>query len=161
MSWIAPRLTKRVQILIPRLEPNVEGGSDLVFGNPFGDGFGYGEFSQLSPVLTVWMDVEPKGSGSRYVRGEQINEAVTHEFVCRHNAVASLGREFGTGFSSAFKFMPDLMGLKSDYFLFVQNGSAVKGRLFRIHEVVDNKEQKEYLTIDAEEIEERGTGYLA
>ena len=63
------------------------------------------------------------------------------------------------GFSEGFDSIEDLALLKSDYFLFLQQGSTVKGRLFRIHGVSDNKEQREFLEIGAEEIEERGTGW--
>jgi hypothetical protein len=164
MTWLTPGLSKRVQILIPNMQPNDEGGSDLVFGNPASEAFNFNEFDQLAPVLTIWMSMKPvtsKGSGAKYIRGEQVNEVITHEFSCRNIAVAMLGREFASSFSIAFRFMPNLVGLKNDYFLFVQNSSAMKGRLFRIHDVTDNKEQKEYLLISAEEIEERGVGWPA
>jgi len=162
MTWLASKLMQRVQILIPSLVPNDAGGSDLVFGAPLSDAFDSGEYNQLAPVLTVWMGMKPigfKGSGAKYIRGEQVNEAVTHEFIVRHIAVSSLGKEFSLGFSEEFKYMPNLMGLKSDYFLMVQCGSGSKGRLFRIHDVVDSKERHEYLRIAAEEIEERGVGW--
>lgn len=163
MTWLAHKLDQRVQILAPRLEPSDDGGGDLLFGNPVESAFNSDEFSQLAPLLTVWMGFEPvtfKGSGAKYIRGEQVNEAVTHSFLVRNIAVSQLGKEYGLGFSGAFKFMPNLRGLKSDYYLLVQRGSEVKGRLFRIHDVVDNKEQREYLRVSAEEIEERGVGWL-
>lgn len=162
MSWLAPILNKRVQILKPTQRPNEDGGFDFGFGISVGEGFEFGPFSDLVPLLTIWMGIKPvtfKGSGAKYIRGEQVNENISHEFTARKMAVASLGKEFGLGFSISYKFMPDLMPLKSDYFLFLQRGSNVKGRLFRIHDVINNKEQNEYLNIGAEEIEERGTGY--
>ncbi len=146
MTWLAAKLDERVQIGNPVQVANAAGGADFSFNT----------------LLTVWMGLKPitfKGAGSQYIRGEQINEAITHEFSVRSIAVAQLGREYGSGFSIAFKFMPNLKTLKSDYFLFVQRGSTVKGRLFRIHGVTDNKEQREYLRITAEELEERGTGW--
>lgn len=164
MSWLTPRLSKQVQILIPNQIPNEEGGADLVFGMPMEGAFDVGGFDHLAPVLTVWMGMKPvtfKGSGSKYIRGKQVNEAVTHGFEVRSIEVSELGKEFGLGFNIGFKFMPNLMGLKSDYFLLAQDGSTVKGRLFRIHDVMDNNEGGEYLNVAAEEIEERGVGWPA
>lgn len=164
MTWLVPKLSKRVQILIPSQRPNESGGFDFTFGSPASDAFDFNEFDNLAPVLTIWMGMNPvsfKGSGAKYIRGEQVNEAITHEFVCRSLSVASLGKEYGLGFSDAFKFMASLNSLKSDYFLFVQKSSKVKGRLFKIHDVKDPKEMDEFLSISAEEIEERGTGFGA
>ncbi len=164
MTWITPRLNERVQILIPRLTPNDDGGGDLEFGVPFGSAFESGSFEHLAPLLTVWMSMEPvsfKGSGSKYIRGKQVNEATTHGFQVRHNSVSALGKQFALGFNIGFAFMPNLVGLKSEYFLLVQRASAVKGRLFRIHNVTDDKERREFLNVAAEEIEERGVGWPA
>ncbi len=162
MSWLAPELNKRVQILTARLSPNEDGGGDLLFGTPTGGAFNSDEFNQLAPLLTVWMGMDTvgfKGTGTKYIRGEQVNEDITHEFKVRSIAVAQLGKQYSLGFSIAYKFMPNLVGLKSDYYLFVEQGSSVKGRLFRIHNVTDNKEQREYLRVTAEEVEERGVGW--
>ena len=154
MSWLAPELREQVQILIPRQDPNDENGSlDLLMGD---------DLESLSPLKTLWMGFAPvsfQGRGSQYIRGEQINENVTHRFKVRSIEVADLGKEFGLAFSSSFKYMSNLMGLKSNYYLFVQRGSTSKGRLFRIHDIVDDKENREYLKVGAEEIEERGTGF--
>ena len=145
-SWLAPKLNHRVQIGHPSQTANDEGGFDFSF----------------DALLTVWMGVEPvgyKGSGSKYIRGKQVNEAVTHEFIVRHLAVASLGRVFAIAFDDGFKAMADLGPLKSDYYLFLQKGSSVKGRLFRIDSISNVKESNEYFSIAVEEIEERGSGY--
>lgn len=163
MSWLVNKLTHRVQILIPTNRPNDEGGFDFEFGNPFADGFEIGDFDFLAPVKTVWMGfntVGYKGTGSKYIRGKQVSENVTHEFIARHLAV-SMGECFAEGFDSGFKNMPDLVSMKADYHLFVENGSKVKGRLFRIDSVVNVNEQDEFLSIAAEEIEEKGTGHPA
>jgi len=146
MTWLIPQLKERVQIGKPVQTANDNGGFDFSF----------------DVLLTIWMGLKPSrfaGRGPEYIRGEQINENITHEFICRKSAVESLGRDFAKGFSEGFDSIEDLAPLKSDYFLFLQRGSAVKGRLFRIHGVTDNKEQREYLKIGAEEIEERGTGW--
>lgn len=159
MTWLVPKLNRRVQLLKPTQTPNEDGGLDLVFGQPYGSGFESEGFDFLAPMLTVWMGVVPIGVGGKYVRGEQVMENTTHEFVCRARAVSNLGHEFSTAFNSGFKYMNDLNPLKSDYFLFMQKPSSVKGRLFRIQNVVNANERDEYMVILAEEIEERGTGY--
>ena len=82
MTWLSSKLSKRVQILIPSLEPRDDGGSALVFGKPMGDDFAGDEFGRLAPVLTIWMGMTPvtfKGSGSKYIRGEQVNEVIEEE----------------------------------------------------------------------------------
>ena len=154
MSWICKDLKEQVQILYPIQEPNDDNGSlDLLLGD---------DLDNLTPLKTVWMGFKPasfQGRGSQYVRGEQINENITHNFKARRVAIDDLGNSFTLAFSSGFKFMPDLMGLKSNYFLFVERGSSVKGRLFRIHTITDHKENREFLNIGAEEIESRGDGY--
>lgn len=164
MSWLIPKLNQRVQVLKPTQEPNDAGGFDFGFGHPFGEGFGGSGFDYLAPLVTTWMGVSPvghKGTGSKYIRGKQVSENVTHEFICRYLAVANLGKEFATGFDSGFKIIPDLGIMKADWYLFFQNGSSVKGRLFRIDSMANVQEQNEYLSIAAEEVEERGTGYPA
>ena len=151
MAWIIPKLDKRVQIIKPEQDSNIVGGFDF---NIDGD----------SLLKTVWMGFKPigyKGTGSKYIRGKQVGENVTHEFVSRESSVSHLGKAFGPGFSIGFKSMADLSPLKSDYYLFVQMKSATKGRLFKIDSIVNINEQGELLSIATEEIEERGTGYPA
>lgn len=160
MTWIAPQLDRRVQVLMPTQRPNEAGGFDFGFGVPFGDSFEYGSFGYMAPLLTIWAGLKPVTPG-QYIRGEQIGEGVTHEFKIRRGAVASLGRTFGKGFGGGFDSIEDLAPLKTDYFLFLQRSSTVKGRLFRIKNVKDNDERREYLRVQAEELEERGTGYPA
>lgn len=144
MTWLAPKLTQRVQVGKPTQTPNTDGGFDFAFDT----------------LLTIWSGLKPVTPG-QYIRGEQIGEGVTHEFKIRRSAVASLGRVFGKGFDGGFDSIADLAPLKRDYFLFMQRGSMVKGRLFRIKDVKDNDERREYLRVRAEEIEERGSGYPA
>jgi hypothetical protein len=142
MSWLAPKLNRRVQIGKPSQTENDAGGFDFAFDT----------------VITVWMGLSSLESLSRHIRGEQINENVTHTFIVRKNAVDSLGNECGVGFSDAFG-KASLMPLKSDYFLFLQKGSTTRGRLFRIYGMRNVDERNEYYMIEAEEIEERGSGY--
>lgn len=144
MTWLAPKLRERVQIGKPTQTANSAGGFDFDFDT----------------LLTIWAGLKSVTPG-QYIRGEQIGEGITHEFTIRRIAVASLGRDFGKGFGSGFDSIEDLAPLKTDYFLFLQRGSTVKGRLFRIKNVKDNDERREYLRVQAEEQEERGSGYPA
>lgn len=149
---------------MPTQNPNEAGGFDFGFGRPFGDGFEDGGFDYLAPLKTIWMGCKPvgyKGTGSKYIRGRQVGENVTHEFICRHLSVAHFGKKFSKGFDSGYKQMADLGPLKADWYLFLENGSSVKGRLFKIDSMINVNEQDEYLSIAAEEVEERGTGYPA
>jgi Phage head-tail joining protein len=148
MTWIAPKLNQRVQIGKPIQTPNEEGGFDFAF----------------DAITTIWMGVSPvgyKGTGLKYIRGKQVNDNVTHEFICRYLAVTSIGKAFAKGFSDGYKSMAELNPLKGDYYLFFQKQSTVKGRLFRIDSASNVNEADEYFSIAAEEIEERGTGYPA
>ena len=85
----------------------------------------------------------------------------THEFTIRRVALNSLGRAFTSAFSTDEDSILDITPLKADYFIFLQAGSTVKGRLFRIHRMLDNDGQGEYVKVRAEEIDEVGTGYTA
>lgn len=144
MSWLVPLLRKRIQIGQPTQTANTDGGFDFGFNT----------------LLTVWAGFKPLTPG-QYIRGEQIGEGITGEFAIRRIAVASLGRDFAKGFGGGFDSIEDLVPLKSDYYIFLQQGSTVKGRLFRIKNVKDNDERGEYLRVQTEEIEERGTGFPA
>lgn len=160
MTWLAPKLRERIQILKPRLDPNEDGGFDSIFGENYGSGFGGDDFAFNVPMLTVW--AEPKAvSPGQYIRGEQVAEGITEQFKVRRIAVAGLGTEFTSSFSTGFDSIEDLMPLKSQYYILMERGSSVKGRLFKVKDIVDRDERREYLRIDCEEIEERGTGHPA
>ena len=150
MSWIAPKLSKKVQILIPSQEPNASGGFN--FGFSSGEAFGSNSFDNLQSLVSVWMGLAPvgwKGSGLKYIRGKQVSETVSHEFIVRYLAVANLGKQLSNAFSIAFKVMADLGMLKPNYYLFLQkNDSVVEGRLFRIDSIINVHEADEYLSIE-------------
>ena len=146
MSWLVSKMNYEVQVGKPIQVANAEGGADFSFEN----------------LMTIWMGFKPIGyktSGTKYVRGKQVSETATHEFIAMLSEFELLGREFVAAFGIGFDGMGNLSPLKSDYFLFVQEGSSVKGRLFRILESQNVNEEDEYLSIIAEEIEERGTGF--
>ena len=145
MTRLVHELRKQVQVVKPIQTPNVSGSFTRSY----------------ETLLTVWMGMKAL-SHATYIRGVQADiEAgkFTHEFKCRKEAVDRLNSEFTAAYTSAFDIMGDLMPLKSDYFLLVEKGSTVKGRLFRIKRIMDKDERGEYLSLLTEEIEEKGTGY--
>lgn len=148
MTFLVPKLRKRVQVRIPVDTPNDSGGYDRTY----------------TTVDTVWAGFKPKNQ-TRYIRGSQTEtlkantqNLATHEFTLRRVAVDTLGRQFGKGFGPGFDSIADLNPLKSEFFFFVQD-TTVKGRLFRIINIMDHNERKEFLIVRAEEIEEQGIGY--
>ena len=69
-----------------------------------------------------------------------------------------LFRSFAISFSDAFDSIEDLNPLKSYYFIFLQRGSTVKGRLYQIEAVEKDDEFREHILFRCKEIEEKGTG---
>lgn len=145
-KWLVPRLKERIQVIKPTQDSNASGGFDR----------GY------DTLLTVWGELKPltyRASVAEYIRGVQTNENVTHKIAIRRSSLSSIGKTFSSAFSIAFESIADINLLKSDYYLFVQKDSTVKGRLFRVRNITDVKERGYYYSIMAEEIEEQGTGY--
>lgn len=147
MTWVANKLREQVQIRKPTRERTDDGGTER----------GY------TTLLTVWGAYKPVRFGSfgqtEYIRGEQERHTVTHDFLFRRIAFSTLYTAYSSGYSAGYDTIPDLNVLKSDHYLFVQRGSSVKGRMFRIRRIVDNDERRELIKIGAEEVEELGTGY--
>jgi len=144
MTWMAAKLNRRVQICHNDQSEAASGGFSFV----------------KTTLKTVWCSVKPL-SEYAYVRGEMAGEGSTHIFNIRRGAVESIGVAFSTAFSSDFDTIADLNMLKADFFLFLEEGSTSKGRLFKIDRTKDNEERKEYMVIIAREMEERGTGFPA
>lgn len=146
MSWLAPRLNRRVQIGFPVQTENSDGGFDFSF----------------TILTTVWMSIRPisfRISGASYIRGQQVTETATHLFEVRKQSVVNLGPEFSMAFSTAWKMMENISSIKANYYLFLESTSTTKGRLFKITSALDEGENREFITITAEEIEERGAGW--
>jgi len=143
MTLLRHKLRERVQVRTPVQSPNDDGGFDRSY----------------TTMATIWAGFKAVKKGF-YVRGVQVEEAATHEFLMRRTAIDTLGGGYSQGFSSGFSTgYHDLSHIKSNCFLFVQRGSTTKGRLFRIHEFEDAKERREYYKIRAEEIEEVSPNY--
>jgi hypothetical protein len=152
MTWLVPKLRKRVEIREATQTPNDAGGFDR----------GY------TTLLTVWAAFKPVTFGTflqtAYIRGVQTQDVLTHEFIVRRVAVQNLGSEFSSAYGTGYDSIGDLNPLKGDnaYFLFLQrNSSSAKGRMFRVKRIEDNMEREEYIKLMATEIEEQGTGYQA
>lgn len=149
MSWLAPELDKRIQIVKPVQSPNsISGGFNRSY----------------ETLLTIWGGLKPLEyvrSSTQYIRGVQTTNDITHTVKIRKCGVSSLGKAFSSAFSTGFDSIPDINSLKSDFFLFVQQRSTVKGRIFRVHNISNVREEGEYYSLQVEEIEEKGTGYTA
>ena len=147
MSWQVPKLKHRIQIRKTTQAPNEDTG-----------GFDRG----YETLLTVWAGMKEASSYTKYVsyiRGGKTDEKlVTHDFFVRYVAVKNLGKAFTSAFSSGFDSIEDLNPLKSDYFIFLQNSSTVKGRLFQIVDAMRDDDRKEWFKFRTKEIEEHGTG---
>lgn len=142
MGYLAPKLNRRIQVCIANQTANADGGID----------FGY------TVQTTIWAEVKNTPDYISYIRGEQLAEKRTHTFTVRNSAVESLGKSFSAAFNTGFKEMGDLAQIKSDWFIFLERGSTVKGRLFKVRGLNRDERRKEYIVISADEIEERGTG---
>lgn len=145
--WLAPKLGRKIQILKSVQTENEDGGFDITY----------------ETLLTVWAGIEPVKTGfNKYIqaiRGETISNIETHEFIVRKSAVWKLGQETAKSFSAAFKSMGDIAPIKSDMFIFMNEGSSVKGRLFQVTSIMRDEERDEYLKFRCMELEEHGTGY--
>jgi len=146
MSWMVPKLKHRIQIRQPVQTPNDAGGYTRSY----------------TTALTVWAEIKPvsvMGAYVAYTRGESVDTLPSHECTVRLTAVKSLGKSYTSGFSTGFDSIEDLAPLKNDYFIFLEAGSATKGRLFRIVDLKRDEENSEFLKFRVQEIEEQGTGF--
>lgn len=145
---LAHKLKHRIKILKGVQTPNDDGGFDQTY----------------ETLLEVWAGIEGVGEylqNLAYVRGENISDqkTPTHKFIIRWVAVQNLGKQFNKAFSIGYKGTADLMPLKSDYFVFLKQGSDDKGRLFKILDISRDENFKEFFKFRAAEIEEKGTGW--
>ena len=145
--WMTPKLGRRIQIQKAVQTENTDGGFNITY----------------ETLITVWAGVAPAKTGlNKYIeaiRGETTSATETHEFIVRQTAVWGLGKEYTSAFSSAFKNMGDIAPIKSDMFIFMQEGSTVKGRLFQVTSLMRDEERGEYFKFRCREIEEHGTGW--
>ena len=142
MSWLTPKLRHRIQIRKAVQTPNDWGGYDRSY----------------ETLLTIWADVQKTSDYFKYVSyirgGSTDDKTSTHVFTVRYIAVKNLGKSFGSGFASGFDSIEDLNPLKSDHFIFLEAGTATKGRLFQIVDIARDDERKEWFMFRAKEVEE-------
>lgn len=151
MSWFAARLKNRLQIQQAVQTPSEEGGLDMTY----------------TTIATIWCDVTELSDWSRAMRGANRmqggmddDEIVsTHQFKVRWSAVKLFGRQYGLGFGDGFDKIADLNPIKSDYFLFLEKGSSVKGMRFKARRFKRDPKNNEFFYIQAIEAEEAGTGF--
>jgi len=163
LTRLAHKLRHRMQILTPVMAPNADGGFDR----------GYFRLG------TVWTGLEPLSRfqriNIRYIRDQQIERGTpTHTGYVRRSSVAEVspaafglgtgpgfdshvggfGRQYATAFDNSFRSFPAFTPLKSDYFMFLENGTGTsRGRLFKIYASADPQERREQIQVDLEEIE--------
>lgn len=146
MSWLAPKLKHRIQIQTVEQEADSFTGSlDRTY----------------TTIKTIWAAVK-RDSRADYIsaiRGVQTEDSKeTNIFTVRTGAIKKLNVAFTSGFSSGADSIEDINILKSDYFIFLNKGSSVKGRRYRIVGIRLDDDRQEYIDIYAQEIEEKGTG---
>lgn len=145
MSFLAPKLKHLISIKTAVDDPNDFGGNDRSY----------------ELVLRIWAGVKPISSYIQAIRGKETTDFTTHEFIVRWNAVKNLGKEFTSAFGDGFNNSADINVIKSDYFIFLESGSTVKGRRFRIEGARLDEDNHEFIKIQAKEFEEAGTGWIA
>ena len=147
MSYIAPKLKHRIEIQkMVQVENDLTGGFDQSYVT----------------LLTIWAAVKSASEYLAYVMakgGANLNKIDTHIMTVRFSSVQYLGTAYASGFSAGFDTMEDLQPLKRDYFIFLRNGSSIKGRLFQINALQRDEKNREFMKIKVTEIEEQGTGY--
>ena len=141
--WLALSLNERVQILQPIQTEGDDGG--LV--------------QKYSVMKTIW-------GGLRSVSHNKYREFMStenlahssHEFIFRLSSLDNLNLEYSTAFASSFNQTSKQHPFREDMFLMLEQGSTVKGRMFRVRRVQDADENGEFISVLASEIEELGTG---
>ncbi len=145
MSYMVPKLKHRIDIQEALQSPNTAGGFNLDY----------------ETLRTVWAGLRQTNINDfvSAVRGEQVTDFETHEFKVRRDAVRTIGKSNTSAFSSEFNNSPDINPLKSEYFIFKREGSAVRGRRFRILGTRLDEDNNEFILIRCKELEEKGTGH--
>lgn len=142
MSYLAPKLDKRVQFLKGVDTPNSSGGFDRSY----------------ETLLTCWGAVKNESRFIQAIRNEAIETAYSVELKVRKSSVDRLGIAFTSAFSGGFDSIPDINPVKEDMFCIIEAGASYKGRLFRVAGARLDEINHEYVVIRLQEIEEHGTG---
>jgi len=144
VKFLCDELTYRAQLKKPVQTPNDEtGGYDISY----------------TTIKTFWLGLQEESPHLNAVRGVNIGEGVTQIGKARYQALQSLGAAFNNAFSYAFDSIPDINTVKSNYFIFVQEDSATRGRLFRIMGMARDEKNRQLIKIQMHYVEEQGTGF--
>lgn len=111
-------------------------------------------------ITTIWIGLKSINY-AEFIRSQEIGDILTHEMLMRKASVELLGIGMTPGFDSGFNSIADINMLKSDYFIFIEGATANRGRLFRIKGLQLDENNREYVKIKVQEIEEKGTGGAA
>ena len=143
MKFLCDELTYRAQLQKAIQAPNDDGG-----------------FSRSYETLkTFWLGLENESPYLNAVRGVNIGEGITQIGKARHQALKGLGAAFNTAFSYGFDSIPDINMVKNNYFIFVQEDSTIRGRLFQIMGMARDEKNRQWIKIQLHLIEEQGTGF--
>ena len=160
MSFIAHKLKHRIQILEVNDEPNSAGGYTRAY-------------NQLARIWAEVKLINPNSiiSGIANVRGVNISDSDSHEFVVRFSSAVGmvsgstkgLSREFDLAFSASFDSMLDTDPVKREYFIFLEDGAGnrTRGRLFKINRMQRDEVYKKFIKIKTTQMEEQGTGFAS
>jgi hypothetical protein len=110
-------------------------------------------------VATIWGDIRTDSKWVEALRGVQDNERETLEIKVRHSAIYAFGSQYASAFSTSFDESRDMNPLKRDFFCFIENDGAYKGKLYRITGIKKDNYNKRFFLIRVVEEEEQGTGY--
>lgn len=149
MSWLVPKLRFKIQI-----QKIVQGANSSTGGFDR-------EYETMATVYAGINNIISVQNNISYIRGNNIEDAPTHEFIIRYSSIKNFGKKFTSGFSIGFDSIEDFNPIKTDYFIFLNMGSSLKGRLFQIISTRRDEERKEWFNIKAKEIEELGIGYVS
>ena len=132
MTFLADKLNRRIDILVAYQTPRSDGGFDRSY----------------KTVISVWANFAPVTPG-QYVRGVQVKDGVTHQFLIRKRALDQLSPK-----DSSY----DVWNLKDTHFIRYIPHELVSdlGRIFRIISMTNHREENEYYIVDSEEIETEG-----
>jgi len=142
-KYLVNDLHYRAHIKKPIQTPNDGGGFDR----------GY------TTVDSFWMGLKMESAYIRAIRGENTGEGVTQIGIARFQALQYLGKSFTKGYSVGFNTIADINFIKSNYFIFVEEDSSTRGRMFRIMGFARDEIYRQWINIQLQEIEEQGTGY--
>lgn len=145
MSWMVPKLNRRVKIERAENSPVGSGSFERIY----------------TTLMRLWasVKVDRKNMFIQAIRGVNVaDEGNTHIIVVRRAALSSLGKSFTIAFQKSFDSVSDINSIKSNYFIFLEETSEDRGRRMQVNGIQHDEVNKEYVRILTSEIEERGSG---